>query len=115
MLLILASIVLLALTVALVAQNFSVPVSGVQFLTWRLSEVSLGLLLAAASLMLGGSILLKMWERLLLMGTGQKRTHRELERKEVSREEAEAQVKVLESKVQTLEKALSEALKISRT
>lgn len=106
----LLSIALLGLTVALVVQNLDVWVP-VSFLSLHAPAVSLGALLAGSALLLGVGILLKMWERLLLLGTQQKRTSRELERRDVSTEEAESQVKVLESKIQTLEKALSEALK----
>ena len=106
----LVAVVFLVVTVMLVVQNMAVPVS-VQFLTWEFPLFSLGLVLAGTSLLLGASILLKMWERILTLGTQQKKTSRELERKDVSREEAEEKVKVLENKIQTLEKALAEALK----
>jgi hypothetical protein len=113
LLLTLFSIVLLVVTITLAIQNLAVQVP-VQFLTWVFPSVSLGLTLAITSLLLGASILLKMWERILTIGDQQKRTSRELERKDVSREEAEEKVKVLENKIQTLEKALTEALKSSQ-
>lgn len=106
----LVAVIFLALTLALIVQNLAVQ-TPVQFFTETLSPVSLGLLLGGCSLLLGGAILLKMWERLLIVSEQKKKASRELERKDVSREEAEEKVKVLESKVQTLEKALSEALK----
>lgn len=110
----LVSIVCLALTLTLIVQNLAIPVN-VQFLTWTLPALSLGLLLAACSLVLGIGILLKMWERLSIVGEQKKKASRELERKDVSHEEAEEKVKVLENKIQTLEKALSEALKSSHS
>lgn len=111
MILTLVSIVLLGFTLALIVQNMDVFVP-VRFFSWNATELSVGGWMGVASLMLGLSILAKMWERILMLGTQQKRTNRELERRDVSKEGAEAQVKVLESKVQTLEKALQEALKI---
>lgn len=110
----LVAMICLALTLAIIVQNLAVQ-APVQFLTWTLPQVSLGLLMAGCSLLLGGAILLTMWERLLIVGEQKKKASRDLERKDVSREEAEEKVKVLENKVQTLEKALSEALKSSHT
>jgi uncharacterized protein HemX len=108
----LAAIALLGLTIALIAQNAGTDVSAT-----ILSEhytMNLGLLLGESAVMLGLTVALGVWAWLLVVNTEQKRTHRELERRDVSREEAQSQVKVLENKVQTLEKALSEALKSSR-
>jgi len=114
LLLTIVSIVFLASTLSLIIQNVSAEVP-VQFLAWSLPQVSLGLLLAVASLLMGGGILLRMWDQLLTLSDQKKRTSRELERRDVSKEEAESKVKVLESKVQTLEKALSEALKSNQS
>lgn len=114
LLLTIVSIVFLALTLSLIVQNFSAEVP-VQFLSWNLPQVSLGLLLAVVSLLMGGGILLRMWDQVLILSDQKKRASRELERKDVSKEEAEGKLKVLESKVQTLEKALSEALKSNQS
>lgn len=112
LLLTLFSILLLAATLALVVQNWNTGVP-VQFFEWTESPLSLGSLMGLSSLMLGSAILLIMWVRMLSLGREYQKTSRELERKDVSREEAVEKVKVLESKIQTLEKALSEALKLS--
>lgn len=109
LLLITGAILFLALTLILVIQNMAVDVP-VQFLIWTAPRFSLGLLMAGASLLLGTAIMLKMWERVLILGTQEKKVSRELERKEVSREEASEKVKALENKIITLEKALSQAL-----
>lgn len=109
----LVSILFLVGTAILIIQNLAVLVP-VQFLTWTTPSASLGAMLAVASVLMGVGILLQMWRRMLTAGEQHKRTSRELERKDVSREEAEEKVKVLENKIQTLEKALSEALKSSQ-
>jgi uncharacterized integral membrane protein len=106
----LVSILFLIGTAILIIQNLAVSVP-VQFLSWAIPSVSMGALLAIASLLMSAGIVLQMWSRMLTAGEQHKRTSRELERKDVSREEAEGKVKVLENKIQTLEKALAEALK----
>ena len=103
-------VLLLAAAIALMAQNWHTGVS-VQWLKWQDTSIALGSLMALASLLTGSAILLLMWVQVLSLGREYKKTSRELERKDVSREEAVEKVKVLESKIQTLEKALSEALK----
>jgi uncharacterized protein HemX len=76
-------------------------------------ETSLGLALGLSALLIALASGCRMAYHLLQLNQKQKRVSRELERKDVSHEEAESKVKVLESKIQTLEKALSEALKKS--
>ncbi len=112
LLLSLLAVLLLAATVALIVQNWHTGVS-VQWFSWTEQSISLGSLMGLASLMLGGAMLLMMWVRLLSLGQAYQKTSRELERQDVSREEAVEKVKVLESKIQTLETALSQALKLS--
>lgn len=103
---------LLAGTVLSVAlQNMDLPEGQVAFLSGTLITMPLGALILAAGVMTGIAILLKAWERSLELGNQYKKASRDLERKDVSREEAESKVKVLENKVETLEKALSAALK----
>jgi hypothetical protein len=107
----LVALLLLGSALVLVFQNMDIPERHVQFLGGTLIDLPLGALLAVVALMVGASILLKAWERTLDLGTQYKKINRDLERKDVSREEAESKVKVLENKVETLEKALSAALK----
>lgn len=107
----LMALLLLAAALTLVLQNLDQVEQRVHFLNGMLIDLPLGLLLALVGLMFGGAILLKMRERTLLLGQQHQKTSRELERKDVSREEAESKVKVLENKVETLEKALNAALK----
>lgn len=106
----LLSVLLLLLAFVLIVQNLDVSVA-VEALMWDLGVMSLGSVMALSGILMAGSILLRMADRLLVLRSQGKRATRELERKEVSREEAAEKVKVLEAKVQTLEKALSEALK----
>jgi hypothetical protein len=110
----LVSIVFLVGTAVLIIQNLAVPVP-VQFLTWAMPSVPLGAAMAVTSLLLSAGLGLQLWRRLLSVGEQHKRTSRELERKDVSREEAEQKVKVLENKIETLEKALSAALQSSQS
>lgn len=107
----LIALLLLSCAVALAFQNMDIMERKVEFLGGVLVDLPLGVLIAVVEIMIGGSILLKAWERTLQLGNQYKKASRELERKDVSREEAESKVKVLESKVETLEKALSAALK----
>ncbi len=107
----LVALLLLGSALVLVFQNMDIPEQHVQFLGGTLIDLPLGALLAGVELMVGASILLKAWERTLDLGNQYKKASRDLERKDVSREEAESKVKVLENKVETLEKALSAALK----
>jgi hypothetical protein len=104
------SLVLLGFVLIPIAQNWET-VTPVQVLSETFPAVSLGLLLGLAGLATGLAILCKMGERLLLLGSRQQRTSRELERRDVTAEEAEARARVLESRVQTLEQALDVALK----
>jgi len=113
LLLTLLGIVLLVATGALVLQNWPTGVP-VQWFSWQDRPISLGSLMGLSSLLFGGGALLLMWVQVLSLNKEYKKTSRELERKDVSREEAEEKVKVLENKINTLEKALSEALKLSK-
>jgi hypothetical protein len=106
------ALILLAFAAVLVVQNLATSVS-LQFLSMTFPAVPLGIVALIGALLAGGGTFLKMWERVIASGQQQRRAGRELERREVSQEEAEAKVKVLENKVQTLEKALREALKAS--
>lgn len=101
---------LLVAAVVLALQNWPTGVS-VQFLSWHDTQISLGSLLGLSSLLFGGGALLLMWVQVLSLNKEYRKTSRELERKDVSREEAVEKVKVLENKIITLEKALSAALK----
>ena len=112
LLLTLFSLLLLAATLALVVQNWSISVP-VHFFSWHEDAMSLGSLLGASGLILAIGAGLLMWLRLTELNQAYKKTNRELERKDVSREEATEKVKVLENKIITLEKALSEALKLN--
>lgn len=107
----LVALLLLGSALVLVFQNMDIPEQHVQFLGGTLIDLPLGALLAVVELMVGASILLKAWERTLDLGNQYKKVNRDLERKDVSREEAESKVKVLENKIETLEKALSAAIK----
>lgn len=107
----LIAILLLGSAAALVIQNMDVTQSNTQFLGGTLIDLPLGAILALVGLLVGGALLMKAWERTLELGTQYKKANRDLERKSVSSEEAESKVKVLESKVETLEKALSAAIK----
>lgn len=106
----LLSFACLALGVALIVLNWPLPVS-VQWLNNVRMEMPLGVLLLSMSLLVAASIGFRVWCQFLALGHQHKRTSRELERKDVSHEEAAGRVKALENKVQTLEKALQEALK----
>jgi len=112
LLLTLLGILLLVATGTLVVQNWQTPVP-VYFLSWNEPSISAGSLMGLASLILGSGVLLLMWVQVLGLNREYKKTSRELERKDVSREEAVEKVKVLENKIVTLEKALSEALKLN--
>ncbi len=107
----LVALLLLGSALILVFQNMDIPEQNVRFLGGTLIDLPLGGLIALVELMVGASILLKAWERTLDLGNQYKKASRDLERKDVSREEAESKVKVLENKVETLEKALSAAIK----
>ncbi|WP_303672565.1 hypothetical protein [Vampirovibrio chlorellavorus] len=107
----LLALLLLSAALLLVFQNMDIPEQHVKFLGGTLIDLPLGALLAMVALMVGASILLKAWERTLDLGNQYKKINRDLERKDVSREEAESKVKVLENKVETLEKALTAAIK----
>lgn len=96
--------------VFLMVQNWQTEVS-FEGLDHQQYRISLGLLLLGNGALIAAAMGCRVWAYLLVLGKQQKRTSRELERKDVSHEEASSQVKVLEQKVQTLEKALSEALK----
>lgn len=107
----LAALLLLGSALALIGQNLSITEQNAHFLNGTLIDLPLGILMGLVGLLTGGAILLKMWEQTLQLDTQYKKASRELERKDVSREEAESKVKVLESKIETLEKALSAAIK----
>jgi hypothetical protein len=111
LLLLLLACGLLAATVLLIFQNWSHAIPLI-FLEWHTASVSEGSVIGLGSLCLGSGLLLLMWVRLLSLDRHAKKTNRELERQEVSREEAVEKVKVLESKIVVLEKALNEALKL---
>lgn len=106
------ALVFLAVAVLLITQNLATEVS-VQWLTNTRSNLSLGLLLLLNSSLIALAMGCRLWVQFLVLGQQHKKTSRELERKDVSHEEASGRVKALENKVQTLEKALSEALKKS--
>lgn len=110
----LTALLLLGFALALMIQNMGVAEQNVRFLNGTLIDLPLGILMAFVGVLTGGSILLKMCEQTLSLDTRYKKANRELERKDVSREEAESKVKVLENKVETLEKALNAALKGSK-
>jgi uncharacterized integral membrane protein len=105
------AIFLLASAAALALQNMDVTQTNIQFLGGTLIDFPLGVVLALMGFLVGGALLMKAWERTLELGTQYKKANRDLERKNVSSEEAESKVKVLESKIETLEKALSAAIK----
>lgn len=105
-----AALLCLLVALVLVIQNLAV-MTPFQFAVITGQSAPLGALMAIVGVLVAGGILLKMWGHHLSLRHQQRQTHRELEKKEVSREEAAAQVRVLESKVQTLERALQEALK----
>ena len=106
----LGSLLLLAAG-TLVVQNWQSPVPA-HLLSWHESSISVGSLMGLTGLLVGSASLLLMWVQVLGLNQQYKKTNRELERKDVSREEAVEKVKVLENKIVTLEKALSEALKL---
>ncbi len=110
----LLSLTFLVLAVLLIIQNLAI-VTPVQFLTFSEPALPLGAVLIANSVLVAAAFGLKACQLLLVAGQQKNRSNRELERKDVSREEAEAKAKVLENKIQTLEKALSEALKSKTT
>ncbi len=114
LLLSLVSVTCFALTLALIMQNRA-PAVDVQFLGWALPGVSLGLAVASGAVLAGAGVMLNMLNVLQRAGVQKRQASRELERRDISKEEAEAKVKVLETKVQTLEKALQEALKSGQT
>ena len=100
----------LAMTLVLVMQNADTLIS-IQFFSWKSSPVSLGLLFGLCGLSTGLAVGCQMSERLLFLGNRQQKTNRALERNSVTAEEAQAQTKVMEERIQTLEKALDSALK----
>jgi hypothetical protein len=107
----LGALLLLGIALALVFQNLNITETQARFLNGTLIDLPLGGLLAINGLLTGAAVFLKALELGRKSDKQQQKTSRELERKEVIREEAESKVKVLESKILTLEKALSEALK----
>lgn len=106
----LLALIFLAAVIVLIVRNLETVVS-VQWLTETRLQVSLGTLLLVNGVLVALAIASRLWVQLLTLGQQHKKTSRELERRDVSHEEAESRVKALENKVQTLEKALSEALK----
>ncbi len=106
----LLSALLLVGVFALIVQNMHAS-APLDVLGWHLDAQPVGVAMAVSGVLMAASLMLRMGARMLAMGRQNKQASRELERKEVSREEAAEKVKVLEAKVQTLEKALSEALK----
>lgn len=104
------AIVLLGVAIALIALNVETAIT-LNWLNGMRWELSLGLAFTLVTVLVAFSFGCWAWYRHLVLEKRHQRTHRELERKDVSSEAAESQVKVLEQKIQTLEKALSEALK----
>ena len=102
--------ILFVLGVIMAWQNWPTAVN-VILLQWALPGFSLGLIMLVAGIVFGIAISLYTASLAALLGARQRRAERELERKEVDREEASGRVKALEAKVETLEKALGEALK----
>jgi hypothetical protein len=106
----LLALIFLGAAILLIVRNLGNEVSA-QGLTDARFHVSLGVLLLVNGVLVALAIGSRLWVQLLILAERHKKASRELERKDVSHEEAESRVKVLENKVQTLEKALSEALK----
>lgn len=100
----------LALALVLVVQNTETYAT-VRFFSWEFTQGSLGLYFGLCGILTGLAVGCQMGERLLHSGSRQQKTNRALERHSVTTEEAQAQTKVLEDRIQTLEKALESALK----
>jgi uncharacterized integral membrane protein len=101
--------------ILLVIQNLDTAIN-FRFLVWdttRLPSLPLGILFLMVCLLTSLGIACKMTQGILALQHQGKQKHRELERHQVSLTSAEDQVKVLEAKVKTLEKALSESLNAS--
>lgn len=103
-----SSIALAVLLVAVVS-NWETSVT-VQFLEITLEDLSLGSVFAAIIALTGLIGILKAWELMGLVQKNMRKSERHLEKAEVTAEISTDKVKALESKVQTLEKALSKAL-----
>ncbi|HEY9745688.1 MAG TPA: hypothetical protein V6C99_05675 [Oculatellaceae cyanobacterium] len=106
----LLSVIFLALAVVLAVQNWPSSVT-VQWPGGSQTLMPLGALLLVEGLIASIAIGFGAWCQFLVLKQRYQRTSRELERKDVSHEEAAGRVKALENKVETLEKALREALK----
>ena len=110
LLLTVGSMITFVLALLVAYQNWATPVD-LAFLQWQFPAFSLGVALVVVGILLSVSISMQMASLAALLNSRQRKAERELERKEVDREGAAERVKVLEAKVDTLEKALSEALR----
>ena len=94
----------------MVVQNLSQMVT-VNLLTLHFQSMSVGLMFAVSGALVGLSVLMRHWCNKISYTLDSKRTERQLEKTQVESESAVEKVKVLEAKIETLEKALDEALK----
>lgn len=93
----------------LIFSNFDVTVS-LHLLGETYSDLSLGLLFTLVAVLFGGAIIVKMTEQQTHLLKTRFQSVQQKEKAEVAAESATDKVKVLETKVQTLEKALAKAL-----
>jgi uncharacterized integral membrane protein len=105
----LISSIALALLLVTVISNWETSVT-VQFLEITLADLSLGSVFLGIIALTGLIGILKSWELMGLVQKNMRKSERHLEKAEVTAEISTDKVKALESKVQTLEKALSKAL-----
>lgn len=104
-----ASLFCITLIALLVVQNWQMqtPLT-VAGTTWP--AVSLGGVILVASLLSGLGLFFRLWNVMQRMQTGIKQSELRKERAEVRAETSGDQIRALESKIQTLERALEQAL-----
>ncbi len=105
---VLAAVFLLA-AVFFVSANFFQPVD-YQLLNMTVAEAPLGQPLLIASFLVALAVAFKMYEMILTGRHQSIRADRQREKAEVTAESSSEKVRALEAKVQTLEKALEDAL-----
>lgn len=103
------SLLFLLCAILLVVQNLN-ETATIQFATFSIDYLRVGVILAITTLLGALSVLMRHWANKIGYILDSKKTERELERASVEAESAEEKVKVLEAKVQTLETALDQAL-----
>ncbi len=106
------SILCIVLVAVVVVQNWEQYLS-VTFLSRTIPNISLGLVLLAISLVSGLAVFFKLWDISQRLAGEIKQYELRKEKAEVKAETSSDQVRVLESKIQTLEKALEQALSAS--